>query len=327
MDETRQKTMQPESKERLPNWSPIMDVDIAQPTDASGAPSSNRPSIFITSGRQPHGAVNELRVGCEARVSLEADLSVADELTGAYGLWTLPDPLDPYSTYVFLSYPGATTTWHFSSDQEVTPVDIQADCQSATLLARMARDGIMLQVTENSLAASLLFAGDGSPVEKIHAQIPTGSTIIAADYDDQFSAIVVALRTNNQVNLCLYSLAESGSITAVATPFQFIANIDLTCLCLFQANEKLFVMAGLRDGSLHLFVVNRQSAISQLAVHSVGAIPSTQSHPIVESLMMLRSHDDEHTSSSYLVTCGLRDGNLYTVELDLTGDQCSKYSK
>jgi hypothetical protein len=324
MDETRQKTMQPESRERLPNWSPIMDLDIAQPTGAPGVPSSNRPSIYITSGRQPHGAVNELRIGCEAKVSLEADLSVADELYGAYRLWALPDPFDSRSTYVFLTYPGATTTWHFSSDEEVTAVDIQAECHSATLLAKLLHGNIMLQVTETSLTALLFLADDGNPVAKVTAQIPNGSTVVAADHDDQSSAIVVALRTDSHVFLQLYSLDEAGLFTTIAAPFQFPAYADLTCLCLFRAHGKLFTLAGLRDGSLHLFGVHMLLGISTVATHSIGATTSTQSLPITESVTVLRTDDDEPTPSNHLVTCGLRDGNLYTVELDLTGGQFSK---
>jgi hypothetical protein len=325
MEETRQKTMQPESRERLPNWSPIMDLDVAQPSGPPGVTSSNRPSIFITSGRQPHGAVTELRIGCEAKVSLEADVSVADELAGAYGLWAFPDPFDSYSTYIFLSYPGATTTWHFSSEQEVTPVDIKAECNSATLLASMVKEKIILQVTETSLATLPFLASDGTAVEGSRAELPVGSTVVGADFDERFLAVVVAIRTDDQVKLCLYYLTDSGSITAVDISFAFTSNADLTCLCLFAANEKLFAIAGLRDGSLHLFQVNRESGLSRLAVHDIGAVASTQAHPIGESIMVLMAYGDGINSSSYLVTCGLRDGNLYTVELNVDeGGLCSK---
>jgi hypothetical protein len=315
MEETRQKTMQPESQERLPNWSPIMDLDVAQPTGSPGITSLNRPSIFITSGRQPHGAVTELRIGCEAKVSLEADVSIADELVGAYGLWAFPDPLDSHSTYIFLSYPGATTTWHFSSDQEVTPVDVNAECNSATLLVRMVQNRIMLQITETSIATLPFLASNGTTVKGFRAQLPAGSTVVDADFDEQFSAIVVAVRTDEQVQLCLYSLLDSGSITAVADSFTFTSNADLTCLCLFKTNKKLFVVAGLRDSSLQLFLVDMASGLIRLGVHNIEAFASTQAQPIGESIMVLTIHDDESGSSSCLITCGLRDGNLYTVEL------------
>src|ERR1700712_4666258 len=132
------------------DWAPIMDLQIASPTGQTGNEVSKRSNIFATSGRQPYGAISELRKGLEAKILIEADLGQTDGLTGSYGLWSFPDPFER-GLHFFLTYPGATTAWLLNTDDEMEPSELNLDPESDTLLATITANNLVVQVTERAL--------------------------------------------------------------------------------------------------------------------------------------------------------------------------------
>ena len=104
--------MRQEKLQSFANWSPILDVEIMQPKDSLHQPRS-RPSIFVTSGRQPYSFVTELRYGHEASVKLE--WSIGEDLNAATGIWTVADPSLEGSVY-FISFPDHTIVVRVMND-------------------------------------------------------------------------------------------------------------------------------------------------------------------------------------------------------------------
>ncbi|KAF2419608.1 hypothetical protein EJ08DRAFT_702787 [Tothia fuscella] len=322
----RADAMQPQSQGTLPNWSPIMDLEIAQPRVREGAGvAGSRPSIYTTSGRQPHGAITELRIGREAKVIMEVDVAEADGMNGAYGIWavgewTLDDPAEEepiLGNILFVSYPGSTSTWHYSAAiHKMQHIELDADLNHATLLAVETRDELILQVTEKSL----LLVSPVSDGEKLIPKVgmTDGQTIVAAAYHDQSGEdafIIIAVRDSNAVTL---QLRKVDTLDLIGDELPL--DSDLTCLHVFASHEgqKVFAIAGLRDGTLHLFNTDPSKGLVRVSTHSMGTIASTQSHAIGESIIVLR--DTSGFSAEYLVMCGLRDGNVYTIKLKTSAD-------
>src|SRR4051812_34000819 len=116
----RESAMRLRPRARLPDWAPIMDMQLVQPNLRS-----MRSKIIVTSGRQPYGAISELRIGYEAVTYLSADIGDGDaSLRGAYGMWVLPDPLSG-GVHFICAYPGTTAAIYMSRDEQLGASDIQ----------------------------------------------------------------------------------------------------------------------------------------------------------------------------------------------------------
>jgi hypothetical protein len=126
------------------------------------------------------------------------------------------------------------------------------------------------------------------------------------------SAIIIAVRTEDQLYLALYTIAAApGPDVAVLVGKEVNITSDFTCISMFEAQGKLFAIAGSRDGVLKLFVVDMGSGISHLATTEMENLKPAQSLPIAESIIVLRSGD---SNDKYLILCGLRNGDLYSIE-------------
>lgn len=295
------------------DWAPIMDLQIAGHMGSEG---STRPYIFTTSGRQPYGAISELRIGLEAKVLMEADLAHSDGMTGSYGLWALPDPFDR-GIHFFLTYPGATTAWLLNQADELEHSDLNAEPNSDTLLATFMRDNRIIQVTEKAVTIRSLSVDHGLSAPLLVPDIPSDSRIVAAEFDEEASALLLAVRSDERVYLHLFALPHgTSSVDRVGVPSALDA--DLTCLSLFKCEGALFGIAALRDGMLHLFAMNLISGVAHLDKYRIAQSASTLMLPIAQSVLVLSAHEKKVGRLSQLVVCGLRNGDLYTVDIGFT---------
>jgi hypothetical protein len=298
----------------FPDWAPIMDLQVVQSTGNAGDEVSNRSNIFATSGRQPYGAISELRKGLEARILIEADLGHSDGLTGSYGLWSFPDPFER-GIHFFLTYPGATTAWLLNAEEEMEPSELNQDLESDTLLATITSNNIVVQVTERALFVSSVI--DKSPPSPLVVpDIPPGSRIVAADFGRDNSALLLAVRSGARTYLDLFivpTATSPGTVIRVSAPLALDA--DLTCLSLFKHQGALFAVTALRDGMLHFFLVDLSFGISVVSRISIGQSGSTQMSPVAQSVLAMSMYAGSTPEPSQLIVCGLRNGDLFTVEI------------
>lgn len=302
----------------FPDWAPIMDLQIASPSGHSGRELSKRPNIFATSGRQPYGAISELRKGLEAKIFIEADLGQSDGLTGSYGLWSFPDPFNNY-LHFFLTYPGATTAWSLNTQDELETCELNLDPESPTLLAAITPNNFVIQVTENALFVSSL--AEQRPLSLLEIpRFPQGSRIVAAEFDEENSSLLLAVRNGDRVYLDLFVLPTAlGARAVVRVSAPLAVDADLTCLSLFRDQGNLCAITALRDGTLHMFSIDFLTGLRPCGRTSIDQNGSTQITPIAQSIVVMSTGVDSVRSQRKLIACGLRSGDLFTVEFEMSG--------
>lgn len=307
----------------FPDWAPIMDLQIASPIGQSGKELSNRSNILATSGRQPYGAISELRKGLEAKIFIEVDLGQSDGLTGSYGLWLFPDPFNS-NLHFFLTYPGVTTAWSLNEEDEMEPCELNLDPENATLLAAITPNHLVIQVTENALLVSLLV--DRTPLSPLEVpKFPAGSRIVAAEFDEENSCLLLAVRDGDQVYLDLFvvpTALSSRTVTRVSAPLALDA--DLTCLTLFRDQGALAAVTSLRNGVLHMFSIDLTTGLRSLGKTSIEQSGSTQTSLIAQSILIMSKTVDKTRAQSHSIVCGLRNGDLFTVEFEMSDDGASR---
>jgi hypothetical protein len=150
--------------------------------------------------------------------------------------------------------------------------------------------------------------------------IPQGSRIVAADFDEESSGLVLAVRNGDRVYLDLFSVPEtlgSRRVIRVSTPLALDA--DLTCFSLFRDQGVLFAVTALRNGTLHLFSIGLSTGVSALGKTSIEQSGSTQISPVAQAVLVMSKGVDTTRVQSQLVVCGLRNGDLFTVEIEMSG--------
>jgi hypothetical protein len=293
----------------FPDWAPIMDLQVASSAGQTGDRGSKRPSIFATSGRQPYGAISELRKGLEARVLIEADLGQSDGLSGSYGLWSLIDPFGR-GHHFFLTYPDATSAWLLNTEDEMEPSELNLDSECGTLLATITSNNLIIQATERALSVSLI-TEKSPPRPLVVPEIPQGSRIIAASFDEDKSVLLLAVRSGEQTYLDLFTIPTTvGSLTVTRVGTPLALDVDLTCLSLFQDRGVLFAVTGLRNGMLHLFSLDFTSGISSQSKTLIESNGSTQMSPVAQSVLVMSRNN------SHMLSCGLRNGEIFTVGIN-----------
>lgn len=302
----------------FPDWAPIMDLQIASLSGHRGRELSKRPNIFATSGRQPYGAISELRKGLEAKIILEADLGQSDGLTGSYGMWSFLDPFNGY-LHFFLTYPGATMAWSLNTQDEMETCELNLDPDHPTLLAAITPNNFVIQATENSLFVSSL--AQQSPLSPLEIpEFPPGSKIVAAEFDEESSSLLLAVRNRDRVYLDIFVLPTVlGPRAVVRLSAPLALDADLTCLALFRDQSSLCAVTALRDGMLHIFSIDFTTGLRQCGRTSIDQNGSTQMTPIAQSIVVLSTSIGNVGARRQLVACGLRSGDLFTVEFEMGG--------
>ena len=142
--------MQMELIETLPNWASATDMVTST---LPGKSQRSRDGVFITSCRQPFGAITELRRGLEARLSVYFEL---DNLKSVTDIWALPLMPTGYALVV-LSSPAGSRFLEISPDPEMENTGeleghgLGLDSDRRTLAASVTRDGKIVQITERKI--------------------------------------------------------------------------------------------------------------------------------------------------------------------------------
>lgn len=315
---SRSQTMEMALIESIPNWASVTDmVTSALPGKSRRA----RDGVFVTSCRQPYGAITELRHGLEARLSVYFEL---DGLRSVTDLWALPLAAVGHILLV-LSSPSATRLLDVSADadmesiEEVDGVDIALDAGHRTLAAAATADGKIVQVTDKSICVS---AGVATNFEDCaRKDCVEGSTIVAAAIDTSDSVAVTAESTDgggNEYALVRYELRTDDSSASGEAQIERTATFDLPneplCLALAMHSSGIVAFVANAEAQLEAYAIERGSAVKRLGYRPLPCSPDGLG--MCDSLTVLYEGDNASaTDSDLLVVCGLRDGRLYAVSV------------
>lgn len=282
------------------DWAPMMDMQITQAGD--------RAALTVISGRQPFGAVSEMRSGFEAQITAMVDLSQLDEsLLGANAMWTLTDKVTG-NVHCICSYPDQSIAVQVTRAGDVEPSSLQLDTEHETLYA--------------GVCGPIPHSREASQSSRPVAIIVNTSTITLQHLDDEMEAVVsipcpqpvigathcgdsliTAARTDvQQTALQLWRLhADTIKVEPVGVPM--IVHGELTALNAYASDNDTLVIAATRSEFIFVFSVvsNLHAGLHLLDKHALkGAI--------VHSIAMLPNLD-----GSNLLVCGTRDGCLSTL--------------
>ena len=309
---TRRSWAEPEWIETIPNWASVTDMVVST---LPGRSHRSRDGIFVTSCRQPYGAVTELRHGLDA--SLFAYFEI-DGLKSVTDVWALPFVAVGH-ILVLLSSPAGTRLIDVIPDagmemEEVDDVTIGLDSASRTLAASVTTDGKIIQITEGSLC---LTPGSSANFEDCaRIQCDDGSSILAAAIDTTHSIAVTATRRDkaqDPFTLQCYKLHADDSVASgnaqIAETASCILDGEPLCSAVFvTSSSDVIALVATADGELSAFAIDQKGSLDTIS--HIGLPYSSDGPGICDSIAILSS------DAAVLAVCGLRDGRLYTVAMN-----------
>lgn len=316
---SRTDTMEMRLVESIPNWASVTDM---MASTLSGKTQRTRDGVFVTSGRQPFGAVTELRYGLEARLSVILPLN---DLGSVQNAWALPILGVGHILFV-LSRPGETLFLAFEdgeSDPELLePASL--DSQHETILAIFA-DGKLLQVTSKTICATT--GVDASFEDRARIEKEPGDTILAATCNLQSGIMVTAeRRTGGRSNNALisYTFSRSEEEKPANVGLDQLSSDDLSSEVLAIASisrtSGTVVVTSTASGGLEAFFVDGSGSFSTIGTKR---LPDSDGSPsMCDNIAIIKPSDSQHAGDQRcsLIVCGLRDGRVFTMQVNFDND-------
>ena len=326
----------------IPNWAPIFDMLITDVHCRKMIDSQNK--IFVTSGREGpksyddnitgsdfQGAVTELRYGYEARIG--GYFLEQPELNGSTGLWTIDD-VSQEGIFILLSMPLQTSLLHVSSDLSCISVDYSEsncglDFVSETITAGILAQNIFVQVTRSSIVLVDKNCHNGL-FERVNTEnIPKGAanSVALLLCELQMIAIVTRFEDENMLSLRkLIATEVSPRVEQVGSPLK--GTYEATCITSFRSHNRLYLCLGRSTGTVEIYYVDEREGLVLILDHHIRSpgnevIGKESERGICESMVVLCQNPMESSClcGSPLLVCGLRNGDLYCIELDITNSQ------
>ena len=313
--------------ESIPNWSPTFDLLITN-LKRDGK-NRDRYSIFTTSGRTPYGAITELRYGYEARIG--GYFLDQPEISSATGLWTIRD-ITMSGIYLLLSMPHRTSLLHISSDLSSVEIDIdEYDCgldfANETIAAQELSSDNFIQITRSTIVLLHLKNTSGAFERKYFQEIQSDSTITAALVEKSAGLIATAIVTEHGNILSLRKFTDNnGHIRLEEIGQTFNIRREATCITSFIIQNCHFVCVGTAAATLEIYRIEQGLGLTPILEHKINSPSSAKSHThgsdtaagICESMIALHYSPlvSDGFQSDTVVACGLRNGDIYCVELN-----------
>jgi hypothetical protein len=288
----------------LQDWAPILDLQICAPEIGQG-----RPSLMVTNGRQPFGAVSELRVGHEVEINTILDFS-DESLLGANGMWVLRDEMGGRA-HIICSYPGQTvaiavreedwadgaSTLRIKNEEETIFASVDTERQ-------VDSDVPPVVVIVTSSAVTLQQFDSEQFCEKRWEGTDWEGTIAAACASDGMLAL--AVRDQDRKTHISMSGIRHSPMELHPGGKGIAIDEEVTALHLYVKHEQRFLIVATRDGSVRIYGPHDSSdqgiILRPLACMKLGITA-------IQSIAMLASR------SGSILLCGTRDGKLWTVGL------------
>ena len=293
--------------ETIRNWASNTDLVVSS---LSGRSQRSRDGIFVTSGRQPYGAITELRSGLEASISEYVESDIMRSVTD---IWSLPCPTVG-NVLTLLSSPGGTRIFDIHESDEKDGNDVSLDTDYKTLAAKVTREGKIIQITERTLRVSLGTPANFEDCARI--QIDETSSVIAAAIDIVGSVVITATRSTSEgssASLHCYLLHVDD--TKISGDEQIALggamSLDSEALCVSSfvtAASRLIALVAMANGELIAILVDSLGTMQEIARITM---PRSGDGPgMCDNIVVLGSN------GAALAVCGLRDGSIHTTVMN-----------
>ncbi|KXT06603.1 hypothetical protein AC578_8522 [Pseudocercospora eumusae] len=306
---SRLDTMNMEVIEVLPNWASATDMICTDVLHSSRSRNRDQESILVTSGEQPFGTITEIRRGVEARLSVFLELEGLRTVTH---VWVLPD-LSLGATIIVLSSPDSTRLLAADADFESLEEigDGSAfDSYSSTLAAGLTSSGHLVQITERTICASTALQANFEDTSKHN--LPEDQSIVASWLIPSDSVVVNAERHDGGHAIACYHITSTDTDRTIQPGPRLRIPCEplyITAVC-YQGS--VLTLTATNDGKIALVYFREGSAPLCYAKDLSGASDDTA---ICDNVCILEANDQ------LLAICGLRDGRVIGVEIDLDAEE------
>lgn len=316
---SRGDTMAMRRIESPPNWASATDMLVSTLPQSNGRSARMRDSVFVTSGRQPHGTITELRQGLEARVALSLAL---DDLRGVTGSWSLPNVEDG-SVVLLMSMPSCTRLLKFdllSAEEIDHDTRIALELNERTLAADIMSNGHIMQITDRNVCTGASISAGFEDTARRDCEL--GNTVLAASIEPDEDLAFIAERAgkdNRIVALKHYVQQGEDSSQTLEEGLQQVGEpYNLTseplCLATTLIDGRVISVAVLNDNTLVLLSRTRGDSAS-IDSHATLRIPGSK-ESLCDHIVLIQSSGTHPGQPSMLAICGLRDGRMFCVEIE-----------
>jgi hypothetical protein len=326
VERTRVETMEMQPSMTLPNWTPSIDMVVSKLSQSHNRSTRMSNSVFVTSGRQPHGAITELRKGFEA---ITTNYFEVDGLRSIIGAWVLPN-VSTGSILILLSAPSSTRLIDMNevdANLEVTELDESDTAAMAldqrTLAAAILENGHLVQVCERAICTSANVLASFEDQSRWDAE--TGNSIVAAAIEPSKNCVLVAQRCSDHSELLVFRHhvhqdddASDDTDEELQSLPPIVLSEEPICLATTVHNGRIIGIISTTEGNIQLFTVDPRTRPVISLGDSLQIVEDRQS--LCDHLALLHHAATEKKSShDLLVVCGLRDGSIVSVRIKTAG--------
>jgi hypothetical protein len=321
-DMTRVDTMEMQDSETLPNWASSIDMVVSKLPQSHSRSPRTRDAVIVTSGREPHGAITELRKGLEARAATYFEL---EGLKGTTGAWVLPN-ISTGSVLMLLSTPSSTRVIDFSPDLgEVDILDEHDTTVMAldqrTLLAGMFDNSHLVQISERSVCTTANLSANFE--DRSRWEAGDEKSIIAAAIEPSLNCAMVIRRDDRYSELIVFRhhapTADQESDDS-ADGIQELPNStrlreEPLCLATTVYQDRIIGVFATVEGNLELFALDIETFSDLTLLGSLRIVEDKQS--LCDHVVLLQSPSTGSAPfGGLLAVCGLRDGRVVSVKIE-----------
>lgn len=309
---SREESMQMEEVEFLPNWASVTDMIPAKSVQTSRGHNKDDETVLVTSGRQPHGTITELRNGFAARIGATISISGLRTVTD---IWTVPD-LEG-SIALVMSSPSSTRVMRIQHDAG----DCE-DCDDITAFDTMRRsiavgfaNGQLIQVTDEGMCVTSTFSRNFE--DTLEQNFGPGIVAVAATILPEKSLVLTVERREDEHRIESRSIPRPDSELEIERAMMASFDGSATCITASSTANGLVVIVSDTGGSITamLFRDEGQGAVR----HVVSLSTLIDSFAVCDHLVILQGINDAEPEKLLLI-CGLRDGKIVSFAIDQHSD-------
>ncbi|KAF4301921.1 Cleavage/polyadenylation specificity factor A subunit [Botryosphaeria dothidea] len=315
---TRAQIMEPDFINAIQNWSPTLDLILADGSFSSNPISGGRRRILATSGRTPHGAVTEIRAGLNAKLGLTFE---EDDLAGVTGFWSFPDSSEN-GVYFLLSFPSSSILLHIAGDASGVDTEFDeensgVDFDNETLTSDTLQHGLAVQITPRALIVLDVFTPDSALPRKGSWPLPSEETIQAASVCPGSSSVYAGIRGQNGFSVQSMRIEPRGDEVKFTSTATVALSADPTCVQILEYDTIGVLLVATTDGLIRLYKIQENGGIGHLLEqHQIWQDDSTQETlNACQSAVLLHNSPSNAAEADIAIVCGLRSGDLYVIEL------------
>lgn len=301
----------------MPNWTST--VDFISTDDPDGLEAYFRQTsfkrdkdrlpkrLFACAGRgKEYGGITEIRFGIQGRIVTNPTLSCPISQIGVTRVWILDGFAKAKDLrFILLSYPTQTSL-NMIGENVLENDGANIDLEAATLAAGATSDGLIVQVTQISLRASLY----GSDVKSFYQQADVIAACVRVREDEPKALLLLAYFNSDVHFLRFITFAsDDGTIIhhSIGIPVQLPDRP--TFVSVERVGLDYFAFVGTVSAALYVFHIHVQMGLSPVSDYKFeGTVAICDSVAVLDSISIC---DRRH-----FLVCGLRNGCLEVLRWD-----------